>query len=362
MERIRSLTAVRGLGLTAALAAVALGGLGCQSATKTRADMLKAVGLGKPAPVSQFMCVVEPTPQALPDITRNGTPTYALLGKAFLFGLDSKPTDADGQLTVVMTDATPRPPGTPPKNVEVTNFDPATMKKLLANDERLGRHYLFPIPWPSDWVDVTHVIVQAQYKPNPDSKLPTLYHPAIKMTVGAGPLQVIDQRTGQSVGTANPAAGGLGNGVPDPDHLRNQILASGKPGATPPAGSGATVPAGAMFPQAPAGLPPASQPLMPAGGVIPPTTTVGPDGRRITTSAWVGPPPTSTPPLMPATSPPTIQPPPGLGSQPLMPAVVPPTAPGGSSDPLVWPPPGGVPPQPAAGNVSGSATSGPRSY
>lgn len=322
MERIRSLTGMRVLGLTAALAAVALGGAGCQSVANTRAGMMKAVGLGQPTPVAQFMCVVEPTPQQLPDITRNGAPTPALLGKAFLFGTDSKPADADGQLTVVMTDATPRPPGTPPRNVEVTNFDAGTMKKLLANDERLGRHYLFPIPWPADWTDVTQVIVQAQYKPSAESKLPVLYHPAVKVTIGHGPLQAIDQKTGLPLGSTNPSAAGLGAGVPDPDQLRKQILAGGKLPGTGPEVPGRLVPAGATFPPTPA-----------AGG-LPPTTTVGPNGQRTTTAAWVGPPPGQTP---PAVFPPTIQPPPVLGLQPQVPATLP-----GGSDTLVWPPPGGI--------------------
>lgn len=362
MERVRSLTRARVLGLTAAIAAVALGGAGCQSAAKTRDSMYRAVGLGKPAPVAQFMCVVEPGLQMLPDVTRNGAPTPVLLGKAFLFGQDSQPTEADGELTVMVTDTTPRAPGTPPKNVQYTNFDAATMKKLRAGDERLGRHYLFPIPWPADWADVTQVVVQAQYKPNPESKLPTMYHPAVKVSIAQGPLQVTDKLTGQPAGAGvGVGLGGLGNGVPDPDRLRQMIAAGGQPpatgmpgigmpnsaalgtglpGLTGPNGNTGTIPAGGMtFPQMPTiQQPPVNLPVAPAGGGIPPSTTFGANGSRTTTAAWVGPAPgaaqslASTPPqvglgMQPGFQQPALQPPAGFGSQPAgpqMPATLPP--------------------------------------
>ncbi len=330
MGAIRTLTAGAGrggvrtrdvFGVTVALAAVALGGAGCQSVAHSRTSMMRAVGLTPAAPPREFICMVESGIQELPDTTRGGRPTKAILGKMFLFGADRQPAEADGQLTLMMADATPRPPGAPTLRPEVVNIDQTALKSLRGNDERFGRCYAFVLPWPAEWTGVEQVTIQASYKPDPSLNAPTMYHQVMKVSLNNN-LQVIDQRTGQlRTGTADvsPVMGS----VPDPDQLLKQFQAGGgQPLAAP-----------------------ATQPTMTAGNYLPPTTTAGPNGSRVTTTAWTAPPPGG--PVMP-----TIQPPAAFSSQPLMPPALgnlPPTAtspPTSGSQPFVWPPPGGVNPPP----------------
>ncbi len=309
------------LGLTVALAAVALGGAGCQSAAKSRADMMRAVGLTKPAPPAQLICMVEPGLQELPDTTRSGLPTKALLGRMYLLGTDRKPADADGQLTLMVSDATLRPPGAAARKDEVVNIDPVTLKSLVANDERFGKHYVFVFPWPTDWTDVDQLAIQVRYTPNPALKSPDLFHQVMKVSVDrGGPPAVIDKATGRPLYAA-PTESGITRGVPSP----NDFLMSGGSSM-----GGSTTP-----------------PIQQAGNFVPPTTTAGPNGSRVTSAAWARPAPGQPiQPAMPTIRPSAFGPQPGL---PTMPGNLPPTLPsppGSGSQPFVWPPPGGVTPPP----------------
>lgn len=319
MDAIRSLTAsaarlgrTRGI-LGVALAAVALGGAGCQSAGKSRAEVLRSLGLGsKPTPPTQFICIVEPNVQYLPDTTRNGQPSAVLLGKVYLFGADQKPVPADGQLTVVMNDTTIRPAGQSPKVPELVHFDAATLKTLRANDERFGPHYVFLIPWRPDWSDVTHVTVQARFSPNKELKIQDLFHPESRFPVNPGTPILFDQKTGQPMNGPNPNIP-TAAGVPDPNGALKQFLAGGMP----PTGA----PGGAV------GTPPVQQ----AGGFTPPMTTPSGNGSRVTSGAWAAPVPPVSVPTAPAM--PTILPPGPL-----------PALPGGGVP--AWPPATGPVPPP----------------
>ena len=155
-----------------------------------------------------------------------------------------------------------------------------------------------------------------------------MYHQVMKVSLNNN-LQVIDQRTGQprtGVTETTPAMGS----VPDPDQLLKQFQAGGgQPLAAP-----------------------TTQQTMQAGNFLPPSTTAGPNGSKVTTTAWAAPiPQQSGGPVMP-----TIQPPPTFPTQPMMPqmpgALPPATSPPTSgSQPYVWPPPGGVNPPPPVGPI-----------
>lgn len=300
----------RVLGVTVALAAVALGGAGCQSVAKTRADMRRAVGLSKPTAPAQFICMVQSGLQDLPDTTRGGRPTKAVIGKMFLFGSDRQPAEANGQLTLMMTDATPRPPGAPARTPEVANIDAVALKSLKANDERFGPCYAFIIPWPEDWVGVNQIAIQATFKPDPSLNAATMYHQVMKVSLNEN-LVVIDQKTGMPKG-ATVAAPAMGS-VPDPDMLRAQVQAGGQPTGMPE-------------------LPPVHQ-----TGYVPPTTTAGPSGSGVTSQAWAAPTPT-TPPMPSPPTPPT--------GGPIMPVIPPAVTPSGTppagNGVQVWPPPSGA--------------------
>lgn len=221
----------RVLGLTVALAAVALGGAGCQSVSKSRADMMRAVGLTKPTAPAQFICMVQSGLQDLPDTTRGGRPTKAVIGKMFLFGSDRQPAEANGQLTLMMTDATPRPPGSPTRTPEVANIDAKALRSLKANDERFGPCYAFVIPWPEEWVGVSQIAIQATFKPDPALNAATMYHQVMKVSLNEN-LVVIDQKTGMPRGGSVAAAPAMGS-VPDPDQLLKQLQPGGRPTAAP---------------------------------------------------------------------------------------------------------------------------------
>jgi len=314
------------VGLTVALAAVALGGAGCQSVAKSGTDMMRAVGLNKPAPPNQFICIVEPNILYQPDTTKNGQPAALMLGKVYLFGADQKPVEADGQLTVVLNDTTVRPPGAAQRDRSIVHIDAATFKKLGANDERFGRHFVVPLPWPDGWGDVTHVTVQARYSPSKATGVPDLFNPESRFAVNPGTPTIFDQKTGLPTNGPNPNIP-TAMGVPDPDQLLKQFAAGGGwPVAVPTAG-GMTTP-----------------PIQQAGSFMPTTTTVGPNGSKVTSGAWALPAPGQ--PIQPGM--PTIQPPAAFGPQPGLPPTpgnLPPTRPGppgSGSQPFVWPPPGGV--------------------
>jgi len=289
MESVDALTATavggsvrRVLGLTVALAAVALGGTGCQSVSKSRAEMMQAVGLTKPTAPAQFICMVQSGLQDLPDTTRGGRPTKAVLGKMFLFGNDRQPAEANGQLTLMMTDATPRPPGLPTHRPEVANIDAKALKSLKANDERFGPCYAFVIPWPEEWVGVSQIAIQATFKPDPVLNAATMYHQVMKVSLNEN-LVVIDQKTGMPRGGSVAAAPAMGS-VPDPDQLMKQFQPGERPTAAP-----ASI----------TGLPPVRQ----AEYLLPPTQSGGPLMPTLPTAVpppagsgvQVWPPPTGTP-------------------------------------------------------------------
>lgn len=152
------------------MAAVAAATLcGCAATDRITAgylDARQAAGLD-PAPVrtaTQVSLVMQRRLATLPDPTREDAEQGGLPGQVFLMAADGKPVAAAGNLTVTVTDATPRPPGQPPRTTEKWQFTPDVLHRLTVRDDRFGECYALFLPWPEDWADVTRVAVKAVYQ------------------------------------------------------------------------------------------------------------------------------------------------------------------------------------------------------
>jgi hypothetical protein len=103
---------------------------------------------------------------SLPDPLRNGLPTVGIAGQIFLLASNS-PVDPNGELTVRVTDASPRPPGQSGPVPEEWHFTNASLKNLRLADEHFGQCLIIFLPWPDTWRDVTRVRFNARYdQPN----------------------------------------------------------------------------------------------------------------------------------------------------------------------------------------------------
>src|SRR5262249_3220671 len=100
-------------------------------------------------PVTNLACTWQNRLTNLPAPTRNGAATPGVAGEIFLFDAGYQPAEAVGDLTVVVSDITPRPPGQTGPTPEAWHFTPATLKNLRYVDERIGRCHIVFLPWPA---------------------------------------------------------------------------------------------------------------------------------------------------------------------------------------------------------------------
>lgn len=236
MERLPPLTALAALALAAA-------SVGChstrQASERVSEKVTHAVHAAttpwEPPPASQIICVAHPRLSSLPDPTRDGTPAPGLVCQVFLVAPNGAAAEVAGDVTFAVYDESARPPGTPAKTPEVWHFDKATLKKLVASDERFGRFHAVFIPWRADWADVTAVRIMTRYDVPGQ---PPLH---------ANPVQAtLDSQTGPvwqdagGAGTPPPAAFDP-RGVPNGGKLAQQQQAKSPPLPVVPAG--AAVPA-----------------------------------------------------------------------------------------------------------------------
>jgi hypothetical protein len=153
-----------------ALVAAAVALTGCAATDRLSAGYLgtrRAVGLDPAAarPVTQVLLLMQRRLEALPvgpdrpDERQPGLP-----GQVFLRAADGMPTDAGGDLTLTVTDDTPRPLGQPPRTAEKWHFTRDVLALLKQKDERLGDCYVLFLPWPAEWRDVTRVTIRGQYQ------------------------------------------------------------------------------------------------------------------------------------------------------------------------------------------------------
>lgn len=205
-----------------------------------------------PAPATQAVCFWQRRLALLPDPTRDGVQASGLVGQVFLVTADSQTAEVAGDITVSVYDETPRPAGTPAKPHEVFHFDRATLKKLVAGDERFGRSHVLFLPWRKEWADVSTVRILARYDVPGQ---PTIFAEQMQLTLdlgGTGPVW--------TDATGNPVTptGGDSKNVPDGRKLAEQ--AKGKTPAVP----NPVVPASAAAPVAtPAAISPIIVPTGP---------------------------------------------------------------------------------------------------
>lgn len=322
MERVRQVARVG-----PALAVLALAGAGCAGTTKLHtafADATRAAGFADPAapPATQMSTTWNPQLAALRDPTRDGQQTLGLTGQVFLLGASNAPTEAAGDVSFVMFDDTPRPPGAAEKTPEMFHFDRATFGLLKTSDRRFGACYAVFLPWPADWgAGVTRVRLGARYKAADGA-----------VDLSAADVRVTLDHAGEG-GPARPTGGRAAadmRGVPDFARMMRETEANGYRPATTTAGPVQAAPVSVQAPAAPVSAPvgwqseritgaaPMAPPSLPpaaptAGGIAPRNTTNSPFQ---TEGAWAGPKPETT----------GRRPPPVVVPDGLRPIIVPPPA------------------------------------
>lgn len=117
----------------------------------------------KAAPATEFATAWQTKLGHLPDPTRNGAMNPGIVGQVFLYTEKLTPAEIAGSLTIVANDATPRPPGMPPRQPNVWHFDAETLKRMVVNDDRFGKSLAVFLPWPEEWADVNRLLIQGRY-------------------------------------------------------------------------------------------------------------------------------------------------------------------------------------------------------
>ena len=98
------------------------------------------------------------------DPTHGGVQVPALGGRVYLFGPEIKyPMTGDGKLQVEVYDGT-APPGAAVAPLQVWQFDPGTMQRLLKRDF-VGWGYTIPLVWPDLPPTVRSVRMKVCYQP-----------------------------------------------------------------------------------------------------------------------------------------------------------------------------------------------------
>jgi hypothetical protein len=273
--------------LTAAVAGLAVGCAGVRPGDlsldklKARVTAPSSPAAAAPAPTVVNKAAADPQPvkgvpateftfgwrnrlAQLPDPTKGGAMNPGLVGQVFLFTHDLKPADVAGELSVLVSDVSPRPPGQPKPKDEMWHFTADVLRTKVVNDERFGRSVVVFLPWPPEWRDVNTVSIQARYdQPNGQ----TLYAQPTTVTLD------FSNSSGQAA--VQPGQAGLPS-IPDPKAVLQQVRANG--GFAPPATATAMTapPSATAIPMnlRPAnGFPPMT--AQPAGGFPPAMQPVG---------------------------------------------------------------------------------------
>ncbi|CAN5232568.1 hypothetical protein BH11PLA2_BH11PLA2_25860 [soil metagenome] len=178
----------------------------------------KVVGIEQPVvPATEFTCAWQNRLQQLPDPGRNGQMTTGIAGQIFLYTEQFAPAEINGDLVLMVSDATPRPNNVPGKTNEVWHFTKETLKKMAMTDERFGRSFIIFLPWPDSWRDVNRLSIQARYDQ------------ATGNTLYAQPMTLTLDTANATAPTAT--AGGGFNAVPDPKMVA-QRMKEVPPGST----------------------------------------------------------------------------------------------------------------------------------
>jgi len=157
----------------------------------------------------------------LPDPTKNGAMLHGVVGQLFLFTADSQFAQANGRLTVEMTNQADG------KRIGTWTFEKDVLKRMTTMDERFGKCFAIFLPWPEYDSNVTRVKFKTRYEPEKGGY--PLFAPEATLT--------FDNNAGQPIYTKKAMTG---------------VDAAGFGGLQPPA------------PQAPRTLPPLDP--LPVGG------------------------------------------------------------------------------------------------
>ena len=250
MESLRQVAAV----------AVAVALSGCAATDRLSAhylDAKRAVGLDPAAarPATRLSLIMQRRLASLPDPVRPDAVQPGLPGQVFLAGADDRPVPAGGDLTITVTDDTPRPPGQAPRTGEKWQFSRDVLAMLKQKDERFGECYVLFLPWPADWKDVTRVTIKGHYQA---AGQVALFAQEVKINLDAGPAPGSGDLWPKAEQQPVPAIGSKPAVVGPPPTQPEPIL------LPPPALQPQSAAPGIVVPQTPA----------PAGPLVPQTIEI----------------------------------------------------------------------------------------
>jgi len=174
---------------------------------ETREAPMVMTKADKAAPAKEFALAWQNRLAQLPDPSKNGTLNPGIVGQVFLYTEKLMPAEVRGDLTIIVSDGTDRPPGAPVHEPNVWHFTADTLKKLVVMDERFGKSFAVFLPWPESWRDVSRLNIQARYD-QPDTM--TLFAQASTVTLdftspGNGQAAVIPSTQSKLPSVPNPS-------------------------------------------------------------------------------------------------------------------------------------------------------------
>jgi hypothetical protein len=176
------------MGRLQALILPAVLAIGCTTARTAKHEVQSAVqnageslGLMPATPATQLDTAWSKRLMQLPDPSRNGAMTNGLTGQVFLFTPDFNLPGEFGELTVFVTDVTPRGPGQLAAKPEAWHFTADVLKRMRVFDERFGWSLAVFLPWPQEWDGVNQVNIQCRYD-NPNAG-DTIWAPQTTLTI-----------------------------------------------------------------------------------------------------------------------------------------------------------------------------------
>ena len=120
-----------------------------------------------PQSINHVLTIWDPRVFTAADTQQRGRTMPGLAGRVYLLSEESKKMEeATGRMFVEMYDVTAVPAGGEAKKLVEWNFDPASLKKLLREDQ-IGKGYTLFLPWETYQPEVKQIKLQLAYvEPN----------------------------------------------------------------------------------------------------------------------------------------------------------------------------------------------------